>query len=80
MVDNCQIQFVVLRNSRPIMHPGTAERVNAHADFSTTDGINIYDIFKLINIFMQKIVAVRSGCLQRLIEYDPLHAHQFIFE
>ena len=57
-----EFEAVALRNARPIMHAGAAERIDAHAYARGADRLHVDDISEILDVRADEVVLVgRSG-------------------
>ncbi len=73
-VHDRDIQFVSRINRFPIWQRRAAERVHAQLQTGGADGVQIHDIFQILNIGQNKIVLMGGCRLERRDERHALHA------
>ncbi len=61
IVHHGKVESITLRDPRPIMHAGAAERVDAHAYFGVPDDIHVQDVAEIVHIVFDVVVRVRGG-------------------
>ncbi len=62
------------------MDPGTAERIDAHADLRAANGVHIDHIGEVSDVGAEIVVPVRRGGVKGLFESDPLQTQKVILE
>lgn len=70
---------MTLGNRRPVIDAGAAERIDAHTDPGAANGGEIHHVRQIIDVNIEEIVAMRTGCAQSALERDPGNAsHTFL--
>jgi hypothetical protein len=72
-IDDRQIQPITLRYGLPIVDGGTAKRIHANTDACGTNGIEIDNVCKIVNIGCNQVPLVDISCGNRLPERQTLH-------
>ena len=73
-VEHRQLELVALADGGPVVHAGTAQRVDAHVDFGTADRCHVDHAGKVFDVIVEEVVAMRGRCFERLRQRHPLHA------
>ena len=79
-VHHRQIQAVALGNCGPVMDACTTEGIDAHAHAGTPDRVHVEHAAQIAHVAIHKIMPVRGGGTQRLLERHSCHAPQAVFQ
>ena len=73
-VHDREIQTIALGNRAPIVNAGATQRIHAHADVGAANRIHIEHIAEIVDICIEKIVAVGRAGAQGLLVRNSAHA------
>ncbi len=80
LAHHIQIEAVLLGDARPVMHAGTAQRIDTQAQAGRADRGEIDDIAQIIHIAAEVIVFLHIGRLPRLRQGHALDLTQAAFQ
>src|ERR1700761_2633160 len=73
LADNGQVDLVTLRNSTPIVHTGTTERIDAHVNACAAHDIEIDHVAQIADVSVEIIKLLDVRGTARLSERQPLY-------
>ena len=68
LVDDREVQPVALGDRLPVVDPGAAERIDAHADLRAANGVHVDHVGEIADVSVEVVVPVRRGGAQSLLE------------
>ena len=66
--DDRQVEPIALGDRAPVVYAGAAERVDTEVQAAAADRLEVDHVGKVADVGVEKIVAMRGGCPQRLLE------------
>ena len=67
LVDDREVQPIALSNRLPVVDTSTTQWIDPQADLSLANGLHIQHISQLIDVGIEVIIAMGSGCTQGLL-------------